>query len=350
MPVTVVVGGQFGSEGKGKVAHFLVREMGASVAVRVGGPNSGHTAVDADGNTHILRQLPTAALLPGVICVVPAGSYLDIDVVLSEVDATGVSAKRLAIDPHAMLISPEDRENESKSGLRDRIGSTLSGTGAAIRRRLARDENVRFAAHEPRLQPYVRPVQPLLRDALNRRERVIIEGTQGFGLSLLHGCYPHVTSRDTTASAFIAEAGVSPLDVDDVVLTLRAFPIRVPGNSGELPHEIDWNRLTIESGSDQPIAERTSVTHGVRRVARFDPGVVRAALAANRPTRVVLNHLDHIDVASRFRQELTERSARFLEEVESSIQCGIDFLGFSPSILVTTRGTLNSHKRRIARI
>ena len=88
-----------------------------------------------------------------------------------------------------------------------------------------------------------------MREHLEAGQRIIIEGTQGFGLSLLHSkYYPFVTSRDTTAAAFVSEAGLSPLDVDDIVLVLRAFPIRVGGNSGPLPNEIDWDTVTSESG------------------------------------------------------------------------------------------------------
>jgi len=337
MPISVVVGGQFGSEGKGKVAHFLAWEMGAAVAVRVGGPNSGHTVIDAQENAVVFRQLPTAALLRGVVCALPAGSYLDVDVLTSEIHSAGLSSDRVAIDPRAMIISPEDKRRELTCGLQERIGSTLSGTGAALQRRVAREEGAMFAADEPRLSQYIRPVLPMLRELLMKRERLVIEGTQGFGLSLLHGAYPKVTSRDTTAAAFLSETGLSPLDVDDVVLTLRAFPIRVPGNSGHLPHEVTWDCVTLESGATERLVERTSVTQGVRRVGRFDAGIVRAALAANRPTRVVLNHLDYIDRSVLALREPTRKVRNFVREVEVSIDHTIDYFGFSPSLLVAAK-------------
>ena len=97
----------------------------------------------------------------------------------------------------------------------------------------------------------VLPFSVLLRQHLDAGERLVLEGTQGFGLSLVHSSYyPFVTSRDTTAAAFVSEAGFSPLDVDEIVLVIRAFPIRVGGNSGPLPNEIDWHTLSTESGSD----------------------------------------------------------------------------------------------------
>src|SRR4051794_26714937 len=103
MAVTVIVGGQFGSEGKGKVAKILARERSAQAVVRVGGSNSGHTAVDANGCCAVLRQLPTVALLPDVLCVLGAGSYVDPDLLIDEVNRVGLDPARLVIDPRAVL-------------------------------------------------------------------------------------------------------------------------------------------------------------------------------------------------------------------------------------------------------
>ena len=168
-----------------------------------------------------------------------------------------------------------------------------------------------------------------MRSTLNKGERLIIEGTQGYGLSLLHSQhYPYVTSRDTTAAGFLSETGLSPLDVDDVVLVLRAFPIRVSGNSGPLPQEINWDVIAAESGTGLGLSELTSVTRTVRRVARFEPDIVRQAIAANNPSRIVLNHLDHVDVNCTKANSLTKQAGRFVQEVESAIGKNIDYFGF----------------------
>jgi adenylosuccinate synthase len=335
VPVTVVVGGQFGSEGKGKVAHFFADQQNASVAVRVGGSNSGHTVLDPNGNPIVFRQLPTAAILPNIRCVISAGSYIDPNLLLNEIALIGLAPDRLLIDPNAMIIANEQILEEENSQLRQDIGSTLSGTGAAVRKRIERTANVQLAKHEKRLSQYVRPVVSYMRNCLNNGERIIIEGTQGFGLSLLHSHdYPYVTSRDTTAAAFVSEAGLSPLDVDDIILVLRAFPIRVAGNSGYLPNEIDWETVSSESGSKISIVECTSVTKFVRRVAHFDSDVVRQAIMVNMPTKIVLNHLDYIDTSCSLTNELSERTASFIHKVESAINLSIDYFGFSPSSLV----------------
>jgi adenylosuccinate synthase len=332
MPVTVVVGGQYGSEGKGKVAHFLAKEMGASIAVRVGGSNSGHTVIGANGQPIIFRHLPTPSILPDVICVLGAGSYVNVGVLLEEIRLANLSSERIVVDENAILVTENEILQEQQDNLQAAIGSTLSGTGAALVNRITRTSSVRFARDDIRLRPYVKSVVQFLRDRLARDEKIILEGTQGFGLSVLHSPdYPFVTSRDTTAAAFLSEAGLSPLDVDEIVLVLRAFPIRVGGNSGSLPNEIDWNVLTNESGSTVRIVEHTSVTKNLRRIGRFDSAIVRKAIAVNQPTIIVLNHLDHFDVGCVKTNELTIRAEKFVLQVESTIGRRINYVGFGPA-------------------
>jgi len=330
MPVTVVVGGQFGSEGKGKVAHYLTREMNASIVVRCGGPNSGHTVIDEHGSARIFQQLPTASILPDVMLAICAGSYIDLNILFREIKETKLDTGRLIIDPDAVIITEELKYREAQCGLINRIGSTGSGTGAAVAARINREDSLLFAKDIPELKPYIANVSEILRNVLNSRERIIIEGTQGFGLSPLHSrLYPYTTSRDTTAAAFIAETGLSPLDVDNVVLTIRAFPIRVAGNSGHLDSEIDWETITKESGYPKPILEKSSVTKQVRRVARFTPDIVRKAIVANSPTIIVLNHLDYLSAICA--QTQTKKTMAFIHNVERAIGCQIDLLGFGPA-------------------
>lgn len=336
MPVTVIVGGQFGSEGKGKVAHYLAREQQATIAVRVGGSNSGHTAVDRSGVPRVFRVLPTAALLDDVVCILGAGSYIDVDVLLAELKIAQLPPERLLIDPNAFVITDEHKRTENQWGLRERIGSTGSGTGAAAVERITRRSSDHLARNDPRLEPYSRhSVRSFLRQALDRREHVIIEGTQGFGLSVLHSpYYPKATSRDTTAAAFVAEAGLSPLDVDHVVLVIRAFPIRVPGDSGHLPSEISWETLASDAGWPFPLTERTSVTDQIRRVGRFDPAIVRAAIETNAPTQIVLNHADYFDYETHRGGKLTNRTCSEISNIASIIGRKLTFVGIGPNLLL----------------
>ena len=163
MAVSIVVGGQYGSEGKGKVAHYLARERGARAVVRVGGSNSGHTSMGDTGQREVLRQLPTAALEPDMLCVLAPGSYIDLGVLFEEIERIELPAHRLVIDPNAMIVTAEDREAEKRSGLGDRIGSTCSGTGAAVQRRISRRTTGELAGARLELAAYLQPVRPLLR-------------------------------------------------------------------------------------------------------------------------------------------------------------------------------------------
>jgi adenylosuccinate synthase len=334
MPVSIVVGGQYGSEGKGKVAHYFARERQAGAVVRVGGPNSGHTVFSDEGERFIFQQLPTAAVLEQPVCVIAAGSYLDLARLQSEIAQTRLPSSRLKIDSHAVVITEQHRVSEHLVGLRDGIGSTLTGTGAAHLARLSRVGPIRFAKDEPALAPYIADTRQYLRELLRARSRVVIEGTQGFGLSIFHGgSYPYATSRDTTAAGFLSEAGLSPMDVDEVVLVIRAFPIRVPGNSGPLPLECTWDDVTASAGSLSRIEEITSVTKSIRRVANFSPEVVREAIAANSPTTIVLNHVDYWGGAVGASGILPGTVADRLATLEEEIGRRVDLIGTSGNAL-----------------
>jgi adenylosuccinate synthase len=335
MPVTVVVGGQFGSEGKGKVAHFLAREEGARFAIRVGGPNSGHTVIDESGSPLVLRQLPTAALIPNVVAILPAGSYINLQVFAREISLLGLGPDRVWIHPSACVITESHMAAERTNNLNARIGSTETGIGAAVRARTWRHGDVLLARDCCDLLPFVNDYVTSLRNCLRKGERVLVEGTQGFGLSVLHSpFYPYATSRDTTAAGFISEAGLSPLDVDEVVLVLRSFPIRVAGNSGPLPEETSWEHVSTTSGAKRSLIEFTSVTQRIRRVARFNAEIVKQAIAYNAPTHIVLNHVDYIDANCASQTFLTKRADDFVTSVEATIERQISYVGTGPNHLM----------------
>ena len=335
MPVTVVVGGQFGSEGKGKVAHWLAREQRAEYAIRVGGPNSGHTAVE-NGRTVVLRQLPTPVLTGDVVGVIPAGAYIATDVLLREVEEVGLRRDQLLIDHDAVVIDDSMRAEEREAGLIDAIASTGEGVGSALARRTMRSASVAFAGDSAALRGFVRTdLHQILSDVLIRGGRVLVEGTQGFGLSILHGGhYPYATSRDTTAAGALSEAGLSPREVDCVALTLRAFPIRVGGNSGPLPLETSWEEVSRRSGGDRDLTEYATVTGRPRRVARFHEDVVLQAISVNRPSSLILNHVDYFDWSLYEQPYLSEAAACEVDRLERRVGCEIDHVGVGPSGII----------------
>lgn len=335
MPVSVVIGGQFGSEGKGKVAHYIAQRTKAAAVVRVGGTNSGHTVVDAKGDTYALRQLPASVLAEGTIAILPPGAIIDPVILFDEIRRLGLSRDRVIISPLAMLISAEDKEAEREAGLIDRIGSTGSGTGAALARRLARGNSTLLAGSYEGLKDYVRDTTDVMRAMLRSEKHIVIEGSQGFGLSLLHGLeYPRATSRDTTAAAFVGEAGLSPFDVADITLVIRAHPIRVAGNSGILKQEITWSEIANQAMLPSDFVELTTSTKKIRRVGKFETEVVRRAVDANMPTRIVLNHVDYIDNSTRG-GNISSAVVDFIEKiVEQPTGIEVNWIGTGPADII----------------
>lgn len=352
MPVSIVVGGQFGSEGKGKVALEIVRrDANVAAVVRVGGTNSGHTAIGQDGRIHALRQIPAGAVDGNVLVVLPPGSFIDLEVFDREIAELGLAPDRVAVSPFARVITEEHKTWERAARLNTAIGSTESGTGAAVLAMMARGAT-NLPLHSVQaeevadLAPYTcrGDTTSMLREILDDGRRIVIEGTQGFGLSLLQGGYwPKATSRDTTAAGFLAEAGLSPRDVDDVVMVIRCHPIRVAGDSGPLIGETNWERIMIDAGLPKETREYTTVTQRLRKVGMFDPTLVRRAISANRPDRLVLNHLDYVDARTRG-GILTSKAERFLDLVEGSIGRSVNYIGVGPNTLIDRKvdsGTIN---------
>lgn len=330
MAVSIIIGGQYGSEGKGKVAYLWAKKMKAKAAVRVGGSNSGHTVYDEDGKVFAFRMLPTACLVDDVVSILPSGSYIDVPILLKEIQVAGIMPEKLKIDPNAVIIKDEYKSEEQSMILRETIGSTLSGTGVAVIERIRRNKSnpILMAKDVEALKPFLADTKIYMRRLLADGVHVIIEGTQGYGLSNYHAKdYPYATSRDTTAAFFLAETGISPFDVEHIVMTIRAFPIRVSGNSGPLEKEIDWQTVSKESGSEKYFEEKTTVTQKIRRVARFDAKIVKEAIIANRPDIIVLNHLDYLDYSNKNIPQLTKNQKLFVEEIEEEIGRKIDYYG-----------------------
>jgi adenylosuccinate synthase len=337
MPVSIVVGGQFGSEGKGKVTHYFAQKFHAAAVVRVGGSNSGHTVVDKNGVEYVFRTLPIVAIDHSILSVLPSGSYMNLDLLKAELKSLLVAEKNLKIDEYAVIIDQEMVEAEQQSELREQIGSTQSGTGEAVIRRLSRIGKIRFAKDCDELKPYLADTKELMRNLLNNHEHIVIEGTQGFGLSPINSkYYPYCTSRDTTAAGFLSETGLSPLDVENVIMVIRAYPIRVAGNSGELPNEMTWDNVTHSAGADCNLIEYTSVTNRIRRVGAFDADIVKRAIQVNKPNIVVLNHADYIDYSCHNSDRLSDSVQDFIDDVDEKIGQKVNFVGTGKALLVPT--------------
>lgn len=322
--VDVIVGGQFGSEGKGHVCAHLASSY--DILMRVGGPNAGHRVAYPP---YDYIQLPsgtqsnkTARILIG------PGATIRPAQILKEIRECGLEGgSRLIIDEQAMII--EESDAEAEAGPLESIGSTKKGVGVATARKILNRGNepifgakVRLARHHPDLKPYLGSTAQYLEDAYADGRRIMLEGTQGTGLSIHHGSYPHVTSRETTAAGCLADAGISPRRVRKIVMLTRTYPIRVGGTSGPIGIEIDARTIADRSGLPLSQIEKTevgTVSGKKRRMAEFDWEQLRRSASLNGATDIALSFSDYITAenqnATRYDQLSVETHA-FIAEVE----------------------------------
>ena len=344
--VDVIVGGQYGSEGKGQIAAYLASDY--DLLVRVGGPNAGHKVFESPvPYTH--HQLPSGTrrtARPRLL--IGAGAVLNVDSLLREVSECDVDASRLKIDRSAMIIIGEDIETESS--LVRGIGSTGQGVGAATSRRIMqRNVKTKLARDVPELEPFMCNALEILQDTFAANGRVCLEGTQGTGLSLYHGSYPYVTSRDTTVSGCLAEAGIPPAKVRRVVMVCRTYPIRVQSpygsTSGPMSQEITLEAISERSGvslEELWRTERTSTTNRERRIGEFDWGLLRKASLLNRPTDIALTFSDYLTIKNRdakLFEQLHPETINFIQEIErvSGARVSLIATGFSPRSIIDRR-------------
>lgn len=330
--VLVVVGGQYGSEGKGHVTAQLTG--GRDAVVRVAGPNAGHSAYDREGRLWKLRQIPVGAVHTSAPVVLAAGSEIDPQVLSEEVaalDGAGHAVStRLHIDAQATVIDPKHKTQEA--ALVGAVGSTGKGVGAARADRLMRTARL-YQDLEP--HPHPTDTASMLATWISNGGNVVVEGTQGYGLGLHAGHYPQCTSSDCRAVDMLAMAGISPWAPGvrlDVVVVARVFPIRVAGNSGPMKGETTWEQLGL------PV-EHTTVTGKVRRVGEWDPDLAKRAVEANggRGCTVALTMVDHMfpqTVGVTDPRQIDSTVMQFVRQVEA--QCGtrVGYLGTSPTTLV----------------
>lgn len=334
MGVLALVGGQYGSEGKGVIANHIADDV--TVAVRVGGPNAGHS-LQHEGRVWKMRSVPCAWTNPKALLVIGAGAVLDSLELVKEVDALEAAGyrirERLMVDQAATIILPDDLHAERHAtpggpgALTDTIASTGEGVGAARIRRIKRQPEIWQSAEEALAPARISVVDtvPIL-NLLARSGVCLLEGTQGFGLSITYGHWPYVTSRDCTAAQLVADTGIgAPFES---IVVFRSHPIRVGGNSGPLAGELTWEDISSRFGRD--IIERTTVTNKVRRIGAWDWGLAARACVINRPIGVALTFADYIDPSvegATSWSQLTTPVRSFIDAIEDKLSVPVVFVG-----------------------
>jgi adenylosuccinate synthase len=333
--VDVIIGGQFGSEGKGQIAAYLSPEY--DCLLRVGGPNAGHSVYESPKHD-VFHLLPSGTKRnSGAKLILGPGAVLNLSKLLEEIKTFGVEdADRLIIDENATIISEEDIKYEEK--LKDKISSTAQGVGKAtsnnILNRLDGKDNHKAKNYDKYLKKYLGSAQEELEKLFLDNKKILLEGTQGSLLSLHHGFYPNVTSRDTTVSGCLSEAGISPRRVRRIIMVTRTYPIRVGGNSGDFySTEISLEDIANRSGKnidELRKIETTTTTKRNRRIAEFSWSLFRKSCELNSPTDIALTFVDYFsknnERASRY-DLLTSETRQMIEEVERCSGVKVSLIG-----------------------
>jgi adenylosuccinate synthase len=325
MASTVVIGGFFGDEGKGKIISYLALKDKPTIVVRGGaGPNAGHTIKDGK-QTYKVRMLSCGFLNKEARVMIGPGVVVNPDVLLKEITDFDVKG-RAFLDNNCGIIEESHREADSKGQLKDKIGSTGSGTGPANAERAMR--TLKLAKEIDVLQQYLIDVPFEVNSALDRGENVLIEGTQGTHLSLWHGTYPFVTTKDVTASGICADVGIGPKRVDEVIVVFKSYLTRV--GTGPMPGELDADE-TSKKGWE----EFGTVTGRLRRAAEFDFDLAKRAIMLSSATQVSITKLD-----VRFPKcagvtsynDLDEDAKAFIKNIEEKLGVRVTLIGTGPNV------------------
>jgi len=326
VPCTVIAGGFWGDEGKGKIISYLALKEPLDVCVRTGSVNAAHT-IWFKGQRYALHMVPGGFVHEKCLLLIGAGSNVDVRQLIGEIELTNVK-NRIGVDSQASIIEEKhSTQDKMSSHLKNVVGTTGRGVGPAIEERVRR--TAKLARDVPELKPYLMDVSEETNRAIDAGKKVLLEGTQGIQLSLFHGGYPYVTGRDTSAAAICSEAGVGPTKVDNVLLVFKSFMTRV--GAGPMPGEI-----SKEEAQKRGWFETAAGTGRDRRSAPFNFELARKAVMLNGATQLAITKLDTVFPAcqgARIFEKLPAEARRFVEEVEQKTGVRVALIGTGPDAL-----------------
>jgi len=288
------------------------------------GPNAGHT-IEHNNKKYKVRMLPSAFLNPSTRLLIGPGVLVSPDVLLGEIQEFGVK-DRAFVDYQCGIIEESHKITDSQGTLKESIGSTGTGTGPANADRAMR--TLKLAKDIESLALYLDDIPNAISFALQRKEKVIVEGTQGTFLSLWHGTYPYVTSKDVTASGICADVGIGPKNVDDVMIVFKSYVTRV--GKGPLKDEI-----SPEQAAAKGWQEVGTVTGRQRRAADFDFELAKRAIMLNSATQIALTKLDVVFPECAHMQSFSDLSSPakyFIKTVEDQLRVPVTLIGTGPDV------------------
>ncbi|MDR0913294.1 MAG: adenylosuccinate synthetase [Methanobrevibacter sp.] len=329
MTCSILVGGAWGDEGKGKCITYLCMKDNPNIIARAGvGPNAGHS-VEYNGEKYGLRLVPSGFFNKNARLLIGAGVLVNKDVFFNELDYLDKYdlKSRTYVDKRCSMIIDEHLERDRGSDhLFKKIGSTGTGCGPANSDRVLR--KAKMAQDIPDLEKFTTDVPLDVNEAIDNGEDVFIEGSQGFGLSLYYGTYPYVTSKDTTASTFAADVGVGPTKIDEVIAVFKSYITRV--GEGPFATEIDE-----EKAGEMGIEEFGTVTGRKRRVGLFDMDLARESCMINGATQIALTCVDRLYPACERTQDYSSLSGeikQFVSEIEDATNVPVTIISTGPDL------------------
>ena len=325
VPCTIIAGGFWGDEGKGKIISYLALKDRLDFCVRTGSVNAAHT-IWFEGKRYALHMVPGGFVTEKCRLLIAAGANVHVAQFLREVEETGVK-NRIGVDNQASIIEEKHSTQDKTSDHLKGLGTTGWGVGPAIEERVRR--TAKLAKDIPELKPYLTDVAKETNQAIDTGKKVVLEGTQGLLLSLFHGTYPYVTGRDTSASAICSEAGVGPTKVDQVVLVFKSFVTRV--GTGPLPDE-----MSKEEAIKRGWFETAAGTGRDRRSAPFSFELAKKAAMINGATHLAVTKLDCVfpkcQGAGTY-ERLPVEAKQFIERIEDETNVPVSLIGTGPDAL-----------------
>lgn len=376
--VTVVLDSQAGSCGKGKFIGYLAREDNADVAINNFMSNAGHTFVDENGEKVMTQQLPTSLVNFNTSLVIGPGAAITPSILFNEMIKydKAIGIRKVIINPRAVVIKQKHRDTEAEIL---RSGSTFKGCGTSQADKIMRQAEL-FGSYWERflhgdtsfeemgitdhvytenevryLEEHIMVMDTMMyvNDAIDNGSYVLVEGSQGCDLDINYGLpYPNTTSRQCHAGQLVADCGISPKLVDDIIMIMRPYPIRISNttnlknedgsvlvtSSGDYDdaEEITWDIIKDRCGapSEVEFGEQTTVTKKTRRVFEMNWDRLRYVSILNRPTMIALNFAQYIDWGAykcKEYKDLPQKVKDFIKKVEEVTGVPVKLIGTGPN-------------------